>query len=476
MTIQRHTRQKRLQLAALAVLCFLSSRAWSAENVVVEWRFDSQDASRGWVANGHIRDVEVSGGALYGETTDWDPMLLGPTFAIPATPTQRVEIKLRTPHGGRGQLFWTQTLEGRYGGFSQQKACDFVTRSDDAFQVVRIDPFWHAAGKIVRLRLDLPATGKFAVAWVRIVDAGSLASTDSRAWRFASDAQGWQPWQDISRPVVKAGRLQVTANGKSPTLISPRLSITARENPFVSLRMATQRGSSGRVFCVSNTQFGRADISFPLRSDGQFHSYNINVGQLGHWRDQIILLGVQPTNVEGAEVSIESIEIGAAPRGPAEVEVGYFGPAEGINRTGRPAEVTLSSRNLGGDAVLNLAATLTTSDGVRTIGPTQQTIARLTHWLPKTVSWQVEASRSQRAQVAVKLEGRNMRPISATAAIAFTPAPRVSPTAYIPEPRPVRFAATHADYRLAVQHGRRLRRLEAQRLPESGRSWWLADW
>ena len=60
------------------------------------------------------------------------------------------------------------------------------------------------------------------------------------------------------------------------------------------------------------------------------HSYNIDVGALKTWRDDAILLGLQiPT---GATTRLESIEIARDPRGPAELEVTYFGPTDGINR------------------------------------------------------------------------------------------------------------------------------------------------
>ncbi|NQT38868.1 MAG: glycoside hydrolase family 99-like domain-containing protein, partial [Planctomycetes bacterium] len=427
-----------LLLAALAILCVSPSVSRPAENVAVEWRFDKVGDLRGWAVGGHIRQATVSGGALMAETSDWDPILFGPVFEITATPTQCVEIKMRTPRGGSAQLFWTETLQGQYGGFSQQKCCGFETRSGDEFGVYRVYPFWHSAGKIIRLRLDPPATGKFAIEWIRIVDEGSPTRSAAKAWRFESATDGWRAWQDVSEPAIEAGRLRVTAQGKSPILMSPWLSVSADENPYVSIRMAANRGTSGRVFCVCSTQFGWEDVAFRLRADGQLHSYNIDVGHLGGWRDQIIMLGIQPTDSEGADVSIESIEIANAPRGPAELEIGYFGPAEGINRTGRPAEVTVSVRNLGGVVDRDVVATLVTPEGLRTIGSPRQTIEKLTPWLPQAVSWQVEASRPERAQVAVKLASPNARPIASTAVIEFTPAPEVPPTSYIPEPQPVK--------------------------------------
>lgn len=423
--------------ASLAILLVLPLVAVAGEEVVAEWRFDTEGDMRGWVVGGHIQGAKVAGGVLTGETIDWDPILFGPVFEITATPTQRVEIKMKTAGGGSAQLFWTQTLEGRFGGFSEERECSFVTRSGNKFEVYRVHPFWHAAGKIIRLRLDPPATGKFAIEWIRIVEEPNVACTHAKAWRFDSSLQGWRPWQEVSEPAVDQGRLRLRAEGVSPMLISPLLSVSAAENPYVSIRMAVDRGSGGRLLCVSSKQFGSAAVTFPLQADGQMHSYHVDMGRLAQWRDQVIMVAVQPTDAEGAKVAIESIEISDSPRGPAELAIGYFGQADGVNRVGRPAEVTLLVRNLGGDEAEQVVATLTVPKGVRILGSPAQRIAKLTHWLPKTVSWQVEASRAGLAQLTVEVEAANATGVSTTAAIPFTPVPQVPPMPYIPEPQPV---------------------------------------
>ncbi len=427
----------RLGAVLWVALLVMPTALLAGEKTVIEWRFDTPGNLHGWAAGGHIRGAKISGGALVGETTDWDPILLGPMFEAVATPTQRVEIKMKTPRGGRAQLFWTQSTEGRFGGFSEQKSCSFTTESGNQFRVYRVYPFWHAAGKIVRLRFDPPATGKFAIEWIRIVDVPSLGRSKAKAWRFDTELQGWHSWHDVSEPVIVRKRLRLKAEGKSPILMSPLLSVPAEENQFVSIRMAVDRGTSGRVLCVSSKRFGSEAASFPLRADGKMHSYHVDMGRLGHWKDTILLLGIQPTDAEGAEVTIESIQVAPSPCGPAELEVGYFGPADGVNRVGRPAQVTLLLRNIGGDAAENVTATLTVPSTLRVIGSPQQRIDKLTHWLPKTVSWPVVASSPGDAAVSVKLQAANAEGALAAATIEFSPVPRVAPGSYIPEPQPV---------------------------------------
>jgi len=424
-------------LASLPAVVVRAEPEESSPRTYIEWLFDTDGDFQGWVAAGHIADARVSGGELVGQSIDWDPILLGPVFEIPAEATQRLEIKMKTTKAGPVQIFWTQTLERKYGRFGQTKIGRFDARAGDEFQVYRVDPFWHAAGKIVRLRIDPPSDATFAIESIRIVGEGALAASGAKEWKFDADAGGWLAWRDVAGPVVRDGCLEVTGEGKPPVIMSPPLGVAAAEHPYVAVRMAVESGSAGRVFCVSSTQFGLGEVTFPLRADGKKHTYNVDVGNLGHWRDQILRLGLQPTDAEAAVARIESIEIADAPRGPAELEIGYFGPAEAVNRAGRPAEVTLSVKNLGGDVAENVVATLDVGEGVRVIGQPRQTIDRVTPWLAKTASWRIEASRPGSATVRVTLETLGAESVRGRATMRLTPAPRVPQASYVPEPKPI---------------------------------------
>ncbi|MHC4400757.1 MAG: glycoside hydrolase family 99-like domain-containing protein [Planctomycetota bacterium] len=404
---------------------------------LIEWRFESDGDLRGWAPGGHIRDVTVSGGALTGEIADWDPSLLGPVFEIPAGPTQWIEIKMRATDAGRAQLFWTETLEGKYGGFSEEKSSHFQAIADGEFHVYRIHPFWHAAEKIIRMRLDPPSSGKFEIQWIRIVDAAGQSRSQATMWTFSDGIQGWQAWQDVAEPIVADEHLEVRAAGPAPILMSPVLAVSADEHPYVSVRMAVDRGSAGRIVCVSSSQNGLDEITFPLRADGRMHSYDVDVGNLAKWQDEIILLGLQPSDAKRATARIESIEIADAPRGPAELEIGYFGRGEGVARVGRPAQIVLLARNRGGKAAQDVAATLRVPDGVRLLGSPRQTIDQLGRYLPKTVSWRVEASAAGLVELVATLEAPGVERTVRTATVEFTPVPQVPVTSYVPEPQPV---------------------------------------
>jgi hypothetical protein len=408
------------------------------EKIEIQWQFDEPDNFRGWAAGSHIADAGVGGGVLRGRAVDWDPILIGPVFEIQATPTQRIEINIKATETAGTELFWTETLEGQYGGFNQDKHNTFSVVGDGQFHIYQIYPFWHAMGKIVRLRFDPPGEGRFEIAWIRIVDDGSVRRSNDRAWRFAGDLGGWRPWQQVSEPVVTKAGLQATTSGEAPILMSPLVDVAAAENSMVCLRMAVSAGKSGAVYCVSDSQVGWETISFPLRADGKMHSYNIDVATLGRWRDRIVMLGLRPTDAAAADVTIESIEIADEPRGPAELEFAYFGRTEGVNRAGRPAEVTCTLRNLGGELAQNVTATLLPAEGVGVLDAPTKTIERISLYLPKTTSWRIQSATPGPVQLTATVRGPRIEPITRTASIDFTPMPEVPATSYVPEPKPVK--------------------------------------
>ncbi|GAB4131977.1 MAG: hypothetical protein Kow0040_12040 [Thermogutta sp.] len=417
----------------------LLSQGWTAnaDQNLIEWRFSRPGELQGWSGGGHVRNVQVRDGLLQGETVGDDPILLSPIFEISAGPLQYVEFRMKTARGGAGQLFWTETLEGRFGGFSEEKVCRFDAFSDGEFHVYRVYPFWHAAKKIIRLRLDPPAAGRFAIEWIRVAEHPSPDTSEKSSWRFPADAQDWIAWRDVVIADVTAEGLLLRSQGKSPTVLSKLLSIPADQNAYVTIRMAVNKGNAGSILAVSGDRFGLESLPFPIRPDGKMHSYHIEVDQMNGWSGRVILLGVQPTDAADASVTLESVEIADGPRGPAEIEVAFFGSTNGVNRVGRPIEVSLLVHNLGGEAVRDLVASLKLPSDCRIIGSNEQRVDRLGNLLPRTISWTVECGRATTVDAAVELRSANHPTVVASAKIPFTESPPVTKQDYIPAPQPV---------------------------------------
>jgi hypothetical protein len=468
-----HLRKLRLAgLIGLALAGAISAAAAGPrEEVLVQWQFDKPGDFRGWTPNSQVADAAVRRGALQGRATGNDPILVGPVCEFPAAVLQRVEIRMLATAKAPAELFWTETLQGQFGGFSGTKHHAFHTVGDGQFHVYRLYPFWHAAKKIVRLRVDPPSDGRFQIEWIRVVQEKAAATAPAQAWNAAQFRHSWR----AAPPAADAG--------DAPLFFSPPLAIPTAENLFISLRVAADRPASARVFCVSRDQCGWDSTAIPLQPDGKPHTYNVDGGALKTWHGQIVLLALQfppstkagdgPQNhaegplpshmAEGSfGVRLESIEVAPEPRGPVELEIAYFGPSEGVNRAGRAAGVSCMLRNHGGAVAENVVVTLDAPPGVQMLSAARQTIDRLSLDLPKSVSWQILAGADKRGQspfvrstlravpangncplfsgridLKVHVQAGSQPPLASCATIELTPAPSPVKAAYVPEPKPV---------------------------------------
>ncbi|MHB8974409.1 MAG: glycoside hydrolase family 99-like domain-containing protein [Pirellulaceae bacterium] len=423
-------RSKKLRLkvwAGWCVMFLVAAAASQAEDkTLLEWRFDAAGDLRGWSIGGLIAEGAVRDGALHGRALGSDPILFSPEFEIAAAPMQFVEICAKGTAPAVAELYWTETLTGQYGGFSSEKHRLFHTQGDGAYHVYRIWPFWQAAQKIIRLRLDPPNAGEFDIQWIRIAERPAAASSPAQAWKG----------QEIRDQWFAAGDVDGDAQG--PILLSPPLAIRAADHPFVCVRLATDQPGSGRLFCVSSSRFGWESIAFPLRPDGKLHSYNLAVNGLAQWQDEIIQLGLQVPTVAGGSTRIESLEVAAEPRGPVELEIAYFGPSEGIQRAGRPAKVSCTLQNLGGQLAENVTATLHVAADVKVVDGAEKKIDQLSLYLPKTIDWQVCSDTLGKIDLTVEVAVAGAETVSARTALDLTKAPDVSKASYVPEPKPVR--------------------------------------
>lgn len=401
----------------------VSAVCQAGERTVIEWRFDKAGDFLGWQRNEAVADAAVRGGLLHGRASGADPILIGPVFEISAAAEQCFEICLKGTAPANAELYWTETLQGQYGGFSGEKHRLLHTLGDNQFHVYRIWPFWHAAKKIIRLRIDPPDAGEFDIRWIRIVQRDGGPASSVRSFSHDQIAARWRDSGDVE------------GQSLGPILLSPRLAIPAAENAFVCVRMATDRTASGRLLAVSSSKNGWEGVSFSLRPDGQLHSYNLPASTLANWHGEILYLGLQVPS--GSATRIESIEVARQPRGPAEFEVSYLGPTEGINRAGRPVGITCTLRNLGGDLAQDVTATLAVPEGVTVLDGAEKSIDRLSLHLPKTVQWKIQGQAPGKVGLTVKVAAAQVPAVSSTTTVELTKAPNVVRTGYVPEPRPV---------------------------------------
>ncbi|MCE5219656.1 glycoside hydrolase family 99-like domain-containing protein [bacterium] len=427
-----------LSLAASATLCFAQPR------VLMEWDFSK--GMQGWSAANHVSDLRIDNNALHGTITNWDPFVTGPQFQIPASPWQRIEIRLKTDADGTGEFYWTNTTESPYGGFMPEKHTTFRMIGDGQWHDYQILPFWQAEKKIILLRVDFPKVpdadyGKrtFDIASIRIVDLGAPAALSTQtAWDFTKNLQGWAPMGAGTAVSTPRGVDYATEPGGY--LMSPPLQMPVEGRLWVSLEMAVDKGKSGTLRWATSDKSGLQEARIPLRADGQFHRYNVDMGAYAGWSGNLVLLGLTPSEEPDAKATVRGIAFAEEPMGRPDVGCVYLGTENGINRTGTPVPLLLRVTNYGGEtatdlrlAELSLPAGVTVCDTgdwrkLAEVEPLDITDLRINVMAARPVT---------QAPISVKLEGTGATGAECSGTLTITPSLNLPKADYVPVPQPV---------------------------------------
>ena len=404
---------------------------------IVEWNFDQPGNLRGWVANTHLREVGITNGALHFRGAGHDPILeLRAPLEFKATPFQQLEVRLKSDHDGDAEFFWSNTSIGKFGGFESKKTTHFLVIGDGQWHTYRLLPFWHAEGKIVRLRFDPFDAARFELASIRIVELPAPAAVGTPDFDFTQGAQNWQTVGDATAQAGAAG-LALTVRSSDGFALAPPVRFNADEQTILAVRMAVEKGRRGTILFATKHTPGLHRHSFPVEGDGQEHTYNLDLQVAKEWRGEIVALGLLPSEVAGASARLRWLKVSDAPQGPAQLKVLAFTPAEALPRAGLPATLVARITNTGGAAAKNLRATLTLPAGVQLASAAQQPVA-LGVGEVKEISWSLSAAQPVSGAAELKLAAENLPDVAAHTQLAFTPRLAVPHTGYVPEPHPVR--------------------------------------
>ena len=327
-----------LRLLILFVLLIACGLATAQPRTLIEWKFDKDGDTKGWVGANMVKNTHAQGGALHTTVIDWDPFLFSPEFSIPATPSQEIQVAIKTRVRGDCEFYWTNTLQTQYSGFSPGKETHFNVEPSDDFKVYTVRPFWQAEQKIIKLRLDLApltkgnASEDYEIAWVRVVDQGEAAApvTDP-AWDFTKGAPGWEVkgGGDVSGGKVPAGA----------TLTAPPLKVDAGAHGLLAVRMSVTGGKTATIGLAAAETNGVGETTLPIIADGKMHIYNFPVHSANSAGKTFIYLTFRPTDDEKATAQIEWLKLAADPQGPVELEVTYLGLDDALPRAGRQGRV-----------------------------------------------------------------------------------------------------------------------------------------
>lgn len=372
-----------------------------AQKIVREW----PAAEVATWAGGGAHKAGLADGVLQIETQPGDPIWTGPVFeGFEASPWQVVELTMKSDVSGHGDVFWTGTTQTPYGGFSGEKKTGFEVVGDGEFRSYRIEPFWQAEKKIIRLRLDFPeqAGGHYAIRSLRVVEGVPGAITQLPVQAPVLSPQG--SWQ-------------------------ARVSLPAEDATFLTLRLSASKGTMGSVSYASSAANGLKRVTFPLRADGRMHTYNLDPGTSGGWKGEII--GLRLDLPPSPETRVESIAAGADLQGEPDLEVRWMGLSDPWPRAGRPVRLEAFVTNHGGKAARGITPELKLR-GAKLLesGPVPEVIE---FDAPQTLSWTVQADAPGTAEAELALDGAITR-----APLTFREAVSLPKAAYVPEPKPAK--------------------------------------
>lgn len=439
-------------LLASALLCALAATPETEWATVVEWAFDREADQAGWRANGHCADVQVAGGALHCRGVGSDPILEwnGP-LDVAASPWQALEVRLKASRDGAAEFFWSNTSEGRFGGFSQEKTTRFPVVGDSQWATYRVLPGWQSEGRIVRLRFDLYDSAEFAIDAIRIVERPKLQTVLIPEFVFSSADAQW-PWIQTGRILSSSAPSQ----GLDRLCLGPSVWIDAEALDYVSLCLTVPSqddaaqgetphdsafGAPRMALCFAvERDPGFKSLSFPVDADGREHVYNVDMLAATGWRGRIVALGLQPGSEFRGEPRLHWLKVTDRPQGPPRLSVVSLGIEPALPRAGRPLRLGAVLSNQGGALARAVTGDLILPDGLGVDGggATGRSTSELRPGDTAAWEWRLAGARPLQGEIELRVGAEGAEPAQARLAVALTPAADVGSCDYVPEPKPVR--------------------------------------
>ncbi len=403
-------------------ICFILIRTAPAQEskILMNWDFHEVE---GWQYGNEIIDPRIEDSILEFTSAGSDPILIGPQYnPLPASNHQKLEIKLRSDSSGTWQLFYSNTNEGRFGGYSEEWSMRWHVPASEDWQIVSVNPFWKALGHTVKLRLD-PTNGHHQIDWIRIVETEDTASPVF--WR----SSGWWPDKNIESLTVDKGLLTAKAGDGGATFLTS-VDIDSASTPILYFRSAgADLGSF--AFCWANdVSPGLHTAGLALEPDGVMHTANVDLTEFHEWRGRVNTVGLIFGQEEGDTLMLEDFSLSNSPQGDHELELISLASEPVIRRKGQMISLSAYLRNVGGKTFPGGDASLILPDGSEMTGDVPLPSLKFGE---KTVAeWQFRPNEAGLLPVRIDVNGQTL-----SSSIRIEPAVSVSPADYVPEPQPV---------------------------------------
>jgi hypothetical protein len=168
-------------------------------------------------------------------------------------------------------------------------------------------------------------------------------------WDFTAqrEAQGWVSVNNLAAFSFDQHGLQTQVTGGDPYMVGPRIELDPATAPHLEIHMRSTNGSGGQVFWeVDGQPFNEAASQhFTIEPDGQWHTYRLDLNGHAAWQGTITRLRLDPSNLEGADISVAWIR--ALGFLPSHIEAQVFGPRSAIQQENQPFLLQASLKNTG---------------------------------------------------------------------------------------------------------------------------------
>lgn len=403
------------------------------------WAWTATQGMEAWAANGDIADITEQGGTVRFRTTGGDPILnLRSRFAVPATPWQAIELRLKSDRSGFFEIFWTDTDEGEYDGFSQARSLRIGVSGDGALRTYRAFPFWQNVGRIIKLRVDPFGGAKFELESIRIVETPTPEAATMTAGVLQIPVRTLSLQGVDGVPVPSGIRLrQRTPDGYGLAAVS---TVDAFSMPYVTVKLTSTRVTRASLVFLTDRRNGLLEMPFAVQADGQPHLYNLDALSYPDWDGRILAMGIRPGSKEGGEIVLQGLSVGAAPQGPPDVRITSFDVAEALPRVGGTVRLIARITNVGGTKASNLAVAFTVNpkSGARILRSEPKRPSSLLFGQEEDIVCTASFARTGIYSVTARVVLPGGRTVSRTCRLTITPRPSVARTGYPPPPVPAR--------------------------------------
>jgi len=402
------------------------------------WEWRGAEGMQDWLPNSEITEVAAAGDALSFRTVGSDPiMVYRRPLDIGASVWQAIEVRMMADRSGMLEVFWSETHEGPYGGFSQEKVTRIGVQGDGAWHTYRAFPFWQKAGKITQLRFDPYDGTRFAIAFLRIVEWAS-PTAGGATLHARKLANALVPLDGVAAKASTGGLTLAQESGYGFALASMP-GIEAEASPCVSVRLTSSSAHQAFLVFASDAAFGPQELPFSLITDGKPHTYNLDALSHPSWKGRIVGVGLRPGSRAGERVAIHSLAVTDRPTGPAEVRVQSFDAEDALPRTGRPFRLVARLCNSGGATARNVAVSFVLPRGGRVVGANRYgrvVVPAVSFGQEQEVGCRVAFSRPGSFTIGLRARAGSASTAS-SCRIAVTAPPKVAAAAAPPAPSPV---------------------------------------